>query len=177
MLKTKKAELIQEIEEKFSKNPLLVFAEFKGLNMPDMSELRNTLRKEGMEMKVVKNTLAIKASEKAGLKDTEKLLTGPTAVVMGRGDPTVQTRALLGHLRTTKIPVTIKGGFLDRKFMNVNELTAISMLPAKEQLAARLLGQLQAPMYQFVGVLSASMRNLVLVLKAHQSAMGGEKAA
>lgn len=168
MLKSKKAELIKEIEERFSGSALLVFTEFKGLKMPDMSDLRNTLRKEGMQLKIVKNTLASKASQKAGLKDIEKLLSGPTAVVMGKGDPTVQTKTLVSYLRTSKIPVTIKGGFLDGKQLTLNELTAISLLPGKDVLAARLLGQLQAPMYQIVGVLSASMRNLLLVLKARQ---------
>src|SRR3990172_8644566 len=112
MLKSKKTELIKEIEEKFSDNSLLVFAEFKGLNMPDMSGLRNALRKEGMELKVVKNTLATLASKKTGLKDAEKILVGPTAVVMGKGDPSLQTKVLVNHLKLTKIPVTIKAGYL-----------------------------------------------------------------
>ncbi len=168
MLKSKKAELIKDIEEKFSGSSLLVFTEFKGLKMTDTSELRNILRKEGMQVKVVKNTLAVKASEKAGLKGTDKLFSGPTAVVLGKGDPSIQTKALVNYLKTSKIPVTIKGGFLDGKQLTLDELIAISQLPGKDALAARLLGQLQAPMYYLVAVLNASMRNLVLVLKARQ---------
>lgn len=168
MLKSKKTDLIKDIEEKFSGNSLLVFTEFKGLNMTDTSELRDTLRKEGMQLKVVKNTLALKASQKAGLKETEKLLSGPTAVVMGKGDPSVQTKTLVNYLKSSKIPVTIKGGFLDGKQLTLDELVGISQLPGREALAARLLGQLQAPMYSLVSVLNASMRNLVLILKARQ---------
>lgn len=172
MLKSKKAELIKEIGEKFSGNSLLVFTEFKGLNMPGMSEFRNILRKEGMELKVVKNTLALQASKKAGLKETEKFLKGPTAVVLGKGDPTIQTRTLTNYLKSSKIPVTIKGAFLDGKQLTLNELMAISMLPGGNILAAMLLRQLQAPMYQLVGVLSASMRNFLLVLKAREQELG-----
>ena len=172
MLKSKKAELIKEIGEKFSDNSLLVFTEFKGLNMPSMTELRNILRKGGMELKVVKNTLALQASKKAGLKKTEKLLTGPTAVVLGKGDPTIQTKTLTNYLKSSKIPVTIKGAILDGKQLTLNELMAISMLPGRNILAAMLLRQLQAPMYQLVGVLNASMRNLLLVLKAREQELG-----
>lgn len=171
MLKSKKIELIKNIEEKFSGNNLLVFTEFKGLNMADTSALRNTLRKEGMQLKVVKNTLALQASKKAGLKELDKLLSGPTAVVLGKGDPSVQTKTLVNYLKTSKIPVTIKGGFLDGKQLNLNELIAISQLPGRDVLAAMLLRQLQAPMYSLVSVLNASIRNLLLVLKARQQGL------
>lgn len=168
MLKSKKAEVVEALAGKFSTNPLLVFTEFKGLHMVDMSDFRNQLRKEGLQFKVIKNTLALLAAKKASLKEMEKLAIGPTAVVFGKGDLVNQARVLTGYLKSSKIPVTIKGGFLEGKPVSPDEITAISQLPRKDILAARLLGQLQSPMLYLLGTLNASFRNLLFVLKMRQ---------
>lgn len=140
-----------------------VLTDYRGLTVADLTELRRQLRQGQVEFRVVKNTLARRATEELGLTGLHPFLEGPTAIAFARGDPLAPSRIL--SQATRALPqLKIKGGYLEGRIVSREEVFALAALPSRAVLLARLVGVLQAPLRRLAGGLAGNLRGLVVAL-------------
>lgn len=151
MKRTKKEQLVSELSEKIKGAKSVYYTDFSGLNVKRMTELRRRLRKAGVEYVVIKNTLASRAVTDAGLAPDR--LKGPTGVVIGR-DPVAAAKVLSDFAREHDQRPGVKGGMLDGKSIDADQVKKLASLPSREQMLADLGAGLQSPMAAFVGALN-----------------------
>ncbi len=164
--KAKKAVVIDEVADKLSKSSIVLVADYRGLTVADITQLRRKLREQKAECLVVKNTLATLAARKVEKPALEGLLTGPTAITFSYGEAVPTVKSMLDFLKTSKATMRIKGGLLGNRVLTPAELSTLATLPPKEVLVARMLGNLQAPIAGLVYTLSADLIGLMNVLEA-----------
>jgi large subunit ribosomal protein L10 len=119
-----------------------------------------------VEYKVVKNTLAYRAADEAGVPAFKQIVIGPTGVAFGYGEPTEPAKAISTYIRTSRSTMKIIGGMLDGRALSAEDVENLANLPPKDVLIARLLGQLQAPITGLVRVLNGPPSGLARVLQA-----------
>jgi large subunit ribosomal protein L10 len=162
----KKQAVVDELNGKLKKASAFYFADFTGLNVKRATELRNRLRKEGVEYVVVKNTLAERAMAGLDLPDMGEFFKGPTALVIGQGDAVTAAKVLADFAKENDDKPSIKAGIVDRRAVTTQEVSRLAKLPPREQLLAELAGALESPMAQLAGVLSAKLNEFVGLLEA-----------
>jgi large subunit ribosomal protein L7/L12 len=176
MKKEEKAQAVAELAEKFGRARLAILTECVGLPVNQMTELRKQLRGAKAEYRVVKNTLAARATTGTILAGLKGHLKGPTGVVIGYDDPVLPTKVLRDFIgaekREEKIRITI--GMLEGKIVQPAELAAVATLPKKEVLIAMLLSALQGPIRGVVSTLRAVLSKFVRVIAAIQDKRKGE---
>ena len=123
---------------------------------------------------VVKNTLARFAAERAGRDDLVSSFEGPVAIAFGYGDITEPAKALADYIRTSKISLSIKGGFLSDRLVTSEDVNTLARLPAREELLAKILGGMQSPIAGLVSCLTAPIRGLTGVIQARIQQLEGE---
>jgi large subunit ribosomal protein L10 len=164
--KAEKAEIVQQILGKIAKSQIGILSDFKGLKVEDLTRLRRQLREAEGELKVVKNTLLTRAAAgDSAMAPLNSQFTGPNALTLGYGDPVALTKVLIKFAQE-RPQLQIKAGVLGGQVLSAKDLEALSKLPAREVLLARLLGVLQAVPTALVTVLSGVVRNLLNVLVA-----------
>jgi large subunit ribosomal protein L10 len=166
MSKEKKAQIIDDLEQVFSRCSIGILTDYRGLSAPEMTGLRRRLRESGVEYRVMKNTLARLAARKAGIEELPSLFEGPVAVAFGYGDITKSAKTLADYIQTTKSTMSVKGGFLPGRLLTSNDIITLSTLPTKEVLVARILAEMQKPILSLVSYLNAPMRGIIGVLQA-----------
>ena len=139
-----------------------------------MTSLRRRLDKSGSHYRVVKNTLARFAAEKAGRDDLASLFEGPVALAFGYGDIIEPARALADYIQTSKVKLDIKGGFLSDRLLTSDDVTTISTSPPREVLVARVLGGMQSPISILVSCLANPIRQAIGTIQARIQQMEGE---
>jgi large subunit ribosomal protein L10 len=169
----KKAKVIDNLEQLFSRCNIGILTDYRGLSAFEMTELRRRLRGLGIDYKVVKNTLARIAAKRAGREELVSLFEGPVAIVFGYGDMAEPAKVLADYIRTTKSTMSIKGGFLPERLLTLDEVTTLSTLPSREALIARVLAEVQRPMVALVGYLSAPMQGVIGALQARIKQLEG----
>jgi large subunit ribosomal protein L10 len=169
----KKAEILEQLTELLSQNKFIIAAEYRGLSVAEMSQLRRQLREVNAEFHVVKNTLAKFAAEKTGKPGLSPFLQGPIALALSKGDAAQLAKTLTAYARTSKTALSIKGGILDVRVLSPAEITSLATMPPIEVLRARLLGVMQSPIYSLYNVLTANLRGLCTLLNARIQQMGG----
>jgi len=165
MPRPEKVAAVQELAEKLRKSQGAVLADFRGLKVKEMTDLRRKLRAAGVELEVVKNTLAEIAAREAQIEGLEPLLEGPTAVAFGYDDPVAAAKAMSEYAKQND-RLQLKGGVLSGRTIDVAGVKALADLPSREQLVAQVLRGMQAPIAGLVGVLQGTLRSLVYVLEA-----------
>lgn len=173
----RKVAMVAEIKERMQRASIAISADYRGLSVAQITELRRALRPANVELKVVKNTLATRAAEEAGRPEMGQLLQGPTALAIGFGDPIAPVKALTEHLRAKRLTITIYGGWLEGKLLDRAEVESLATLPSKEQLIAGVVGKLQSPLYNLAGLLQASMRNFAGLIEARSKELETQGAA
>jgi large subunit ribosomal protein L10 len=136
-----------------------------------LTELRTTLRRQGVTLQIVKNTLARLATAGTELQELKPHLVGPTAIVYGKGDPTAPAKLLASFIKT-KPTFQIKAGFAEGSVLTGQDAMALADLPSREALAARLAGIMQSPLRGLVSVLYGPLRSLLMVLEAVRQQKG-----
>lgn len=156
VLKSKQG-VVSEIADKFKNSSSTVVAEYRGLSVAEITELRRALRAEGVDMKVYKNTLASKAADDAGYGDLKNFLVGPNALAFG-SDETAAARVMAKFAKTHKALV-LKGGVVDGKVVDEKSIDALAKLPNREGMLSMLLSVLNAPVSSFARVVKAVADN------------------
>lgn len=164
--------VVAEITEKIKASKSVVFVDYKGLTVAEVSELRNKCREAGCEYKVYKNTLVRKAFNDLGYKDFDEDLNGPTAIAFG-SDETAAAKLMVAAAKSYDKKIILKSGFVDNAYVDKNGVNALATLPSKEELLAKLLGTLQAPIANLAGVLG----NVISALPRALNAVAEQKQA
>ncbi len=174
MPREKKAQIIDRLQEVFSKCSIGIFTDYRGLSVPQITDLRRKLKEAGIEYKVVKNTLARFAAERAGKDELAGFFVGPVAVALGYGDITEPARVLADYIGTSKASLSVKGGFLGDSVLSVEDVMTLSTLPSRELLLAKVVGGMQIPVLALLGCLTTPMRGFMGILQARIQQLEGE---
>jgi len=171
MNRTNKAELATALKGKFSKAQVAIFADYKGLSATKADELRRLLRGYNVEVKVLKNNVARVVTNDGSMGDQAKQLmdevVGPTMVAFAYGDPAAAAKAIHKFAQENEA-LKLKDSLMGEKRIDASGVEELAKLPGKEVLVAKMLGTMNAPITNFVGVLAAVPRGLVTVLAAIQ---------
>ena len=174
MSREKKAQIIDRLQEVFIKCSIGILTDYRGLSALEITDLRCRLRESGVEYKVVKNTLARFAAERAGKDELVNLFEGPVAIAFGYGNVTEPAKVLVGYIRTSKASLSIKGGFLGDGLLTLEDVMNLAVLPSREVLLAKILGGMQIPIIALVSRLTTPMRGVIGVLQARIQQLEGE---
>ena len=169
----KKAQIIDSLQQVFSRCSIGVLTDYRGLSAAEMTDLRRRLRESGIEYRVVKNTLARFAAERAGKEELVSFFEGPVAIAFGYGDITELPRVLTNYIETSKVSMSIKGGFLPERLLTAEDITTLSALPSREILLARVVGGVQSPISALVSYLAAPVMGIIGALQSRIQQMEG----
>jgi large subunit ribosomal protein L10 len=164
-MRPEKQAMLNEIRDRVEDSVFVILTDFGTMTVDTAQQLRGKLREIDAEFHVVKNRLFKHLASDLGGEELEKGLTGRTAMVTGRGEVTDVARVLRDFIKDKKVP-TLKMGALEGAFLSEGDLKELADMPSKDEMRAKLLGTLQAPMSQTVGVLNQKLSSLLYVLKA-----------
>jgi large subunit ribosomal protein L10 len=167
MLREDKERIVHELAERLKHSQNLLVADYRGLTMPEIDELRTKLLESGARFSVVKNTLTRRAAEEAGVQALLELIDGPTAIAFidADGDPAAAAKILNDTARAHDVLV-IRGGLLEGDAVTDAEVKRLATLPPADVLRAQFAGAVAAPLTTVVGLFAAPLRDLVNVLDA-----------
>jgi large subunit ribosomal protein L10 len=165
--KEDKERVVAELTERLRTTETLLVADYRGLTMPQIDELRTKLIEHGARFAVVKNTLTRRAAEAAGSDTLLALLEGPTAIAFleSEGDPVAVAKALVDAARETRV-LEVRGGLLEGKPVAADDIESLAKLPPFEVLRSQVLGAITAPLTAIVGLFTAPLQDLYGLLDA-----------
>lgn len=163
MKRTKKEELVTELSTKIKGASALYYTDFSGLSVKRMTDLRRRFSREGVEYVVIKNTLALRAVNESGLAGER--LVGPTGLVVS-ADPVAAAKVLTTFAKENDQRPAVKGGLLDGKAVDADQIKRLASLPSREQLMAELGAGLMSPMAAFAGTMNGMLTMFVGAVEA-----------
>ena len=176
MKREQKEQVVDELTQRLKAAETLLVADYRGLTMPQIDELRTRLIESGARFTVVKNTLTRRAAEAAGADALLALLDGPSAIAFleADGDMVAAAKALADSARETNV-LEIRGGVLQGRAMTATEVETLAKLPPEDVLRGQVLGAIVAPLTALAGLLNAPLQNLVGLIDARIEQLGGEE--
>jgi len=166
--KEQKAEQVELIAEKLKRAKVAVLTDYRGLTVSQLQELRAKLRGGDVEYRVIKNTLARRAAEAAGVPALQSELKGPVAIAFGYDDLGLPAKLINEFVRATRLKLEVVGGLVEGRVFSPEQVKQLADLPSRESLIAQLLGTLQSPVAQLVGIMQTPVQQLVGVLDAYK---------
>jgi large subunit ribosomal protein L10 len=165
--KEDKERLVADLTEQLKSTETLLVADYRGLTMPQIDELRTKLLEHGARFAVVKNTLTRRAAEAAGTDALLALLEGPTAIAFleSDGDPVAVAKALVDAARETRV-LELRGGMLEGRPVEPAEIESLAKLPPTDVLRAQVVGAIAAPLTAIVGLFTAPVQDLYGLIDA-----------
>jgi large subunit ribosomal protein L10 len=160
-----KSSQVDALAKKFSDAQSIIFYDYRGLTVAEVSELRNQFRDAGIEYKVIKNNLLKRAAKANDVDGLDELLIGPTAVAIGYEDPVAGAKVLVDFVKKAK-KTEIRAGILSGKMVSLDEIKKLSELPSREQLIAMVAGTLNQPIAGLAMALNAIPTGLARALNA-----------
>ncbi|WP_282938121.1 50S ribosomal protein L10 [Paenibacillus sp. RC67] len=160
-----KSQQVAEVAGKLKESSCTIVADYRGLNVAQVTELRKQLREAGIEFQVLKNTLARRATADAELSALDEYLTGPTAIAFSKDDVVAPAKILTAFAKKNE-HLSVKAGVVEGKVVDFDQIKALAELPSREGLLSMLLSVLQAP-----------VRNFALAVKAVAEKDGGAQEA
>ena len=167
MQKGQKEQVVAELTDRLKSSDTLIVADYRGLTMTEIDDLRGRLIEAGARFSVVKNTLARRAAEAAGQEQVLALLEGPTAIAFleSEGDPVAVAKAVSDTAKATKV-LEIRGGVMQGRSITGEDVESLAKLPPIEALRGQVVGAITSPLYTIVGLFTAPMRDLVGLIDA-----------
>ncbi|AET65953.1 ribosomal protein L10 [Desulfosporosinus orientis DSM 765] len=160
-----KSLVVSEIKEKFQQSSGIVLADYRGLTVAQVTQLRSQLRKAGVEYRVLKNTLVRRAADELGVEGLDPYLKGPTALAFS-ADPVAPAKILTNFAKENKLKTfQIKAGVLEGKVIGADNVKALADLPSREVLLTMVLRGMQAPLAGMVNVLQGPIRKMGYALE------------
>lgn len=167
MAKTRKQkeEIVADLKDKLSRAKSVVFTEISGYTMSDANELREKARNEDLEVGIVKKTLIELAAKEAGIELGRNAMSGSTLAVFGYDDEVAPARVLSTFIKDRE-GMSVSAGIVEGKVIGADTVQAYASLPSRDELLAKVVGSINAPVSGFVNVLAGNMRGLVCALSA-----------
>ncbi len=165
MARIEKEAEVKRIEDKLKNSSSVVLTEFRGLDVHSLAELRRRLREKEVDYKVIKNSLARIAASNLGLDELYGYLTGPTALATAVEEIVAPAKVIFDFSKEHDA-LRIKGGILEGQVINADKVKTLAKLPSKEELLAKLVGNLNGSIAGLVNMLNNPLRGLVGVLTA-----------
>ena len=156
---------VAELEEGFKDSPLVIAAEYRGLDVNEMQGMRRAVRESDSQFKIAKNTLARIAADNAGRPELKEFIDGPIGFLTTTGDPAAAAKVLVNYIDDNSIEMTIIGGALDNEMLTPDRIKALAKLPSKEVLLAKMMGSMNSPITGLVMVMNGPIRALATVLQ------------
>lgn len=157
-----KAQVIADLRAKLGRSQSMVLADYRGLTVAQITDLRRRAREAGVELRVVKNTMARRAASEAGAAELSVHLKGPTAIAFGYTDPVAPARLLVDFVRVARV-VELKGGYAEGRVLSPQDVRALAVLPSREVLLSQVLAGMMAPLSNMASVLAAPLRGIAAV--------------
>jgi large subunit ribosomal protein L10 len=178
MRRDQKEQVVEELTARLKAAETLLVADYRGLTMPQIDELRTRLLESGARFTVVKNTLTRRAAEAAGTEGLLALLDGPSAIAFleADGDMVATAKALADAARATNV-LEIRGGIMQGRAVTAEEVEVLAKLPPADVLRGQVLGAIVAPLTALAGLLNAPLQNLRGLIDARIEQLGGEEEA
>lgn len=161
---SQKKETVEQLKAALGSATVAVVADYRGLSVAEMTELRRELYKQDAQFTVAKNTLTRRAVDGTDLDVLKEYFKGPTALLLGRADQVLPVKTLKEYFKKNKKENEIRGGFLDGKVLTAAEVEQLATLPSFLELRAKLLGCIASPQSGLVNVLGSQQRALANVL-------------
>ena len=158
-----KKAVVEEIVSKIKAAKSVVFVDYNKLTVAEVSELRNKCREAGCEYKVYKNTLVRKAFNDLGFNQFDEALNGPTAIAFS-ADEVTAAKLMTKAAKDYEGKIVLKCAFSDNAYVDKKGVEALATMPSREELVAKMLGSMQAPLANFAGVLNNLVSGIVRVL-------------
>jgi large subunit ribosomal protein L10 len=177
MLRKDKEQVVTELAERLRSSQTLILADYRGLSVSELDEVRTKLLEHGARFHVVKNTLTKRAADEAGFETLKELLDGPTAIAfVGDGDMVSVAKTLSETARKTKV-LELKGGILEGTPMDASQVAELAKLPPVDVLRSQVLGAIVGPLNEIVGLFAAPLQDFVGLLDARIEQLGDEAPA
>jgi large subunit ribosomal protein L10 len=173
MNRTEKQQMIDELRKELESSPHAVLVAFRGLSVPAATEFRKRMRASGSRYRVVKNSLALRASKGTALERLEAKFEGTTGIAYTGGDPVALAKVLIEFAKDHPA-LSVKAGVVSgSQVLDADGVKALSTMPGLAEMRSRLLGLLQAPATQLVRLLATPGTQLARVMRAHQDKLEG----
>jgi large subunit ribosomal protein L10 len=163
MNRAEKTEVIESLHKTFTESGSVILLDFKGVTVPEITELRDKVRESQGGYAVVKNTLALRAAEGTPIDSIKEHFAGPTAIAFTAGDPVALAKTLRDFVKGQE-GMEFKVGVLDGNVLSEGQVVKLAALPSREELLAKLLFLLNAPLTRLVTALQSPVRSLAVVL-------------
>jgi large subunit ribosomal protein L10 len=163
----RKVAQVEELTEKLGRATSAIVTDYRGLTVKQIEDLRARLRNDGIEYHVVKNTLARRAAEEAGVGEFSSVLVGPVGLALGYGDLSAPARILNEYFRVNR-RLPIVAGMVERRILDAESVRAVADLPSREVLLSQLAGTLQSPLSSLAGALNSILSNFAATLDAYR---------
>jgi len=162
----KKIDLVEDLKQRMERATITVSADYRGLRVQEMDQMRKRLRAASMEVKVVKNSLLRLAADQTGAPELMQIVEGPTALVIAYDDPIEAAKAITEYAQSAPPTFSLRGAFLDGRVVSAADLRDLVRLPPRPVMLAQLAGQIQAPLATLSGLLESPLRELTSLLQS-----------
>lgn len=163
----RKVKLVAEIEDLIRDASVAISTNYQGMSMAEQNALRKDLAQQGLEMRVVKNTLLRLAAERTGRTEFAQLSDGPTALVIGRGDPVPAARAVVTYKTSRRdTRFEYRTALIDGAIVDADYIRDLATVPPREELLAKIAGGLTGKLVEFMGLIEATTREFAGLVEA-----------
>lgn len=173
----RKEATVGELKELVAKSTIVIGAEYRGLSVKDMTNLRRTLRAANVDARVVKNRLFQLAATQAGIPDAGQVVEGPTLVVFGYGDVVAPSKAISEYIRTARNSFAPRKVYMDGEVVAGSRVGELASLPSREELIGKLAGAFISPVQTLATLLADSMQSFARLVDARAAQLEGESAS
>ena len=170
-----KEKVVENLKKRMADSTIAVSTDYSGMSVGETNDLRKAVRTNNVEYVIVKNTLAHLAADSADKSQLKEIITGPTGLVFGYGEVVDTVKALISFIKTTASEITIRGALMGDRSLDLNEIQKLALVPSKDELIAKLLGQLNGGIQSLVYVLNSPISGIANVLQRHVEAEPAEE--